>query len=64
MERLLGTYDSFLDQVQRPREALLADFREDRTRRALVAGASAFGREICELLTLLAPPERLRRLVV
>jgi predicted nucleotidyltransferase len=62
--KLLATYDSFLFQVQRPRQDLLGDFRDDETRRALVAEAGTFGREIYELLSLLAAPERLRHLVV
>jgi predicted nucleotidyltransferase len=62
--KLLAAYDSFLSQVQRPRQDLLGDFRNDETRRALVAEAGTFGSEIYDLLSLLAAPERLRRLIV
>jgi predicted nucleotidyltransferase len=64
IEKLLATYEGFLDQVQRPRAELLEDFRDDAIRRTRLAEAGAFGEKIFELLSLLVPDERLRHLVV
>lgn len=64
IETLLLTYDTFLDQVQRPRSEVLEDFHDEKVRHAHLAEAGDFGEKIFELLTLLVPPERLRHLVI
>jgi predicted nucleotidyltransferase len=64
IENLLATYDTFLDQVQRPRPEVLKDFHDGEVRRAHLAEAGDFGEKIFELLTMLVPRERLRHLVV
>ena len=61
---LLRRYEEFLDQVQRPREELLADFRNDAVRRDRLQEAGSFGEQIFELLRRLVPEDRLRHLLV
>lgn len=64
IETLLGTYETFLEHVQRPRPELLDDFRDEELRRAQLAEAGEFGERIFELLSILVPRERLRHLIV
>jgi hypothetical protein len=64
VERLLATYATFLDQVQRPADQILADFHDEAIRKQRLAEAGDFGEQIFELLTLLVPRERLRHLII
>lgn len=62
--RLLATYESFLDHVQRPEAELHEDFRDPMTRGERLAEAGEFGEQIFELVTTLVPAERQRPLVI
>jgi hypothetical protein len=61
---LLQRNDGFLEQVQRPREELLADFGQEEPRRQRLAEAGDFGERIFELLSRLVRAERFRHLLV
>ena len=62
--QLLDTYDSFLGMVQRPDVDLLEEFGDGAQRKQRLDEAAQFGALIYELLTLVAPSERMRTLVV
>ncbi len=62
--QLLDTYDSFLSTVQRPEVDLLEEFGDGEQRKQRLDEAAQFGALIYELLTLMAPRERVRTLVV
>ena len=64
LDALQARYATFLAQVQRPDADLLADFADGRKRRAHLDDAARYGDDIFELLVLLAPPNRLRHVVI
>lgn len=64
IDRLGEMYETFLDRVQAPEERLAESFRDPALRKQLLGDATHFGNEIFALLQTLAPPERMRRLVV
>jgi hypothetical protein len=64
IDEIEGSYATFLKQVQRPKDELLADLAPRETRRKLLAEANSYGEMIYRLLRAVATEDRIRHLIV